>query len=59
MSLVRLDDPPRALDTAPAWDDLAGVCRCADGWVRLHTNAPEHKAALFRALGREVGRKDL
>jgi crotonobetainyl-CoA:carnitine CoA-transferase CaiB-like acyl-CoA transferase len=35
------------------WDDIAGDYRAADGWIRLHTNAPHHKAAALRALGVE------
>ena len=33
------------------WDPIAGDYRCADGWVRLHTNAPHHRAAAFSVLG--------
>ncbi len=37
---------------APApWDPLAGDYRAADGWLRLHTNAPHHRAAALRVLG--------
>ncbi len=32
------------------WDDLAGDYRAADGWIRLHTNAPHHRAAALVAL---------
>lgn len=35
------------------WDDLAGDYRAADGWVRIHTNAPHHRLAAILAL--EVG----
>lgn len=35
----------------PAWDSLAGDYATADGWVRLHTNAPHHRAAALAALG--------
>jgi len=34
----------------PAWDAFAGDYRTADGWIRLHTNAPAHRAAALRAL---------
>jgi crotonobetainyl-CoA:carnitine CoA-transferase CaiB-like acyl-CoA transferase len=34
-----------------AWDALAGVYRTADGWVRLHTNFPHHRAGVVRLLG--------
>jgi CoA-transferase family III len=34
----------------PAWDSIAGDYATRDGWIRLHTNAPHHKAAALRAL---------
>ena len=38
--------------TAPApWDPVAGDYEAADGWIRLHTNAPHHLAAALRILG--------
>jgi hypothetical protein len=39
----------------PAWDPLAGDYRSRDGWIRLHTNAPAHRAAALRALGVTAG----
>jgi crotonobetainyl-CoA:carnitine CoA-transferase CaiB-like acyl-CoA transferase len=33
------------------WDAIAGDYRSADGWIRLHTNAPHHRAAALRVLG--------
>lgn len=35
----------------PAWDAIAGDYRAADGWIRLHTNAPAHRAAALGVLG--------
>ncbi len=35
----------------PAWDPLAGDYLGSDGWIRLHTNAPHHRAAALAALG--------
>lgn len=35
----------------PIWDPLAGDYRAADGWVRLHTNYPHHRAAVLAGLG--------
>jgi len=32
------------------WDALAGDYRSADGWIRLHTNAPRHRAAALAVL---------
>lgn len=38
--------------TLPApWDPIAGDYRTADGWIRLHTNAPHHRAAALSVLG--------
>jgi crotonobetainyl-CoA:carnitine CoA-transferase CaiB-like acyl-CoA transferase len=33
------------------WDPIAGDYRTRDGWIRLHTNAPHHRAAAERVLG--------
>ena len=33
------------------WDPLAGDYRTADGWIRLHTNAPHHRLAALLVLG--------
>ncbi|MGY2047911.1 CoA transferase [Methylobacterium sp. JK268] len=35
----------------PAWDPVAGDYRSANGWIRLHTNAPHHRAAALAVLG--------
>jgi len=35
----------------PVWDAVAGDYEAADGWIRLHTNAPNHRAAALRVLG--------
>lgn len=48
--LLRVDGEP-----VPAWDPLAGDYRCADGWVRLHTNYAAHRLAATRALGLPAG----
>ena len=34
----------------PLWDAIAGDYQAADGWIRLHTNAPHHRAAALRVL---------
>ena len=47
---------PQGWELPPVWDDLAGVYPALDGFVRLHTNAPHHKAAALRALGCEADR---
>lgn len=33
-----------------AWDTIAGDYATSDGWIRLHTNAPHHKAAALKVL---------
>ena len=33
------------------WDPIAGDYQTRDGWIRLHTNAPHHRAAAERVLG--------
>jgi CoA-transferase family III len=42
---------PLGWQVPPAWDAIAGDYRAADGWIRLHTNAPRHRAAALRVLG--------
>jgi hypothetical protein len=36
---------------SPPWDPIAGDYSTRDGWIRLHTNAPAHRAAAERVLG--------
>ncbi|MFZ6754564.1 CoA transferase [Undibacterium sp. Dicai25W] len=42
---------PRGWTLPPAWDAIAGVYQTTDGWIRLHTNAPHHRAAALAVLG--------
>ena len=42
---------PLGWELPPPWDELAGDHRATDGWVRLHTNYPHHRAACLAALG--------
>ncbi|MDB5534893.1 MAG: acyl-CoA transferase, partial [Hyphomicrobiales bacterium] len=42
---------PRGWTMPPAWDPIAGDYKTSDGWIRLHTNAPHHRAAAQRVLG--------
>ena len=39
-----------------AWDELAGDYPTVDGWIKLHTNAPHHKAAALAVLGPAANR---
>ena len=38
------------------WDPVAGDYLTRDGWIRLHTNAPHHRAAAERVLGAQTDR---
>lgn len=42
---------PIGWEIPPPWDPIAGDYRTADGWIRLHTNAPHHRAAALAVLG--------
>ena len=35
----------------PTWGDIAGDYPTRDGWIKLHTNQPHHRAAALRVLG--------
>ena len=39
-----------------AWDPVAGNYRTKDGWIRLHTNVPQHLSAALRVLGTDADR---
>jgi len=41
---------PQGWSTPAVWDAVAGDYRAADGWIRLHTNAPRHRAAALAVL---------
>jgi crotonobetainyl-CoA:carnitine CoA-transferase CaiB-like acyl-CoA transferase len=41
------------------WDQFAGDYASADGWIRLHTNAAHHRAAMERVLGQHANRASL
>ncbi len=48
---VEGEEPPEV------WDRIAGTYRCGDGgWVRLHTNFPNHREGVLRVLGCEYDR---
>lgn len=50
---------PDGWDIPPAWDSLAGDYATADGWIRLHTNAPVHRKAVETLLGKAENREAL
>lgn len=41
------------LETQPSfqWDKIAGLYRCRDGWVRIHTNFAHHRDGILKLLG--------
>jgi len=41
---------PIGWDRPATWDEFAGDYPCADGWIRLHTNAPHHRRAALNVL---------
>ncbi|KRP43240.1 CoA-transferase family III [Pseudomonas libanensis] len=50
---------PVGWQVPPLWDPVAGDYACADGWIRLHTNAPHHRAAAERVLGPVADRAEM
>lgn len=42
---------PDGWELPPVWDPIAGDHPTADGWIRLHTNAPRHRRAALAVLG--------
>ncbi|PHH40354.1 CoA transferase [Pseudomonas putida] len=42
---------PIGWEIPPLWDPVAGDYATKDGWIRLHTNAPHHRAAAESVLG--------
>lgn len=42
---------PVGWTSPPLWDPVAGDYLAADGWIRLHTNAPHHRDAALAVLG--------
>ncbi len=41
---------PMDWSVPPPWDPIAGDYQAADGWIRLHTNAPHHRDAALAVL---------
>ena len=50
---------PIGWSVPPMWDPVAGDYACADGWIRLHTNAPHHRLAAEKVLGPCIDRTDM
>lgn len=49
---------PQGWALPPMWGDIAGDYATRDGWIRLHTNAPHHRAAVVRVLGPVANREE-
>jgi hypothetical protein len=47
---------PQGWSPPPPWDPIAGDYQTADGWIRLHTNAPHHRAAALGVLNAAADR---
>src|SRR5215472_16963432 len=50
---------PIGWEMPAAWDPIAGDYRASDGWIRLHTNAPRHRAAALAVLDCSEDRHDV
>jgi len=50
---------PIGWSVPPMWDAVAGDYATADGWIRLHTNAPHHRQAAEKVLGACADRADM
>ncbi|WP_241911757.1 CoA transferase [Telmatospirillum siberiense] len=48
---------PQGWSMPPQWDAVAGDYQTADGWIRLHTNAPHHRDAAMAVLKTPIDRK--
>lgn len=42
---------PEGWALPPGFDPINRIYRTADGWIRIHTNSPHHKAAALTVLG--------
>jgi hypothetical protein len=42
---------PIGWELAAVWDAVAGDYEAEDGWIKLHTNAPQHRSAALAVLG--------
>lgn len=50
---------PQGWALPAAWDASAGDYRTTDGWIKLHTNAPHHRAAALTVLESAPGRENV
>ncbi len=50
---------PDGWEMPSLWDAIAGDYRASDGWIRLHTNLPHHRAAALKVLGTQADRDEV
>ena len=50
---------PQGWEMPNPWDAIAGDYAAADGWIKLHTNAPHHRASALSVLGCEASRESV
>jgi CoA-transferase family III len=50
---------PMAWAMPGPWDDIAGDYKTQDGWIKIHTNAPHHRATALSVLGCEPDRQTI
>lgn len=48
---------PDDWELPPIWDAIAGDYKTRDGWIKLHTNLPHHRAAALSVLGTDAIRE--
>ncbi len=42
---------PQGWKMPAPWDSVSGDYLCSDGWIKLHANAPHHRAVILEVLG--------
>ncbi|WP_170533654.1 CoA transferase [Ruegeria atlantica] len=47
---------PDGWEMPSLWDPIAGDYQASDGWIRLHTNLPSHRAAALKVLEAQANR---
>ncbi len=49
---------PIGWDLPASWDEFSGDYQARDGWIRLHTNAPQHRKAVLRVLNQPADKHE-
>jgi crotonobetainyl-CoA:carnitine CoA-transferase CaiB-like acyl-CoA transferase len=50
---------PQGWEIPAPWDAVSGDYLCQDGWIRLHANAPHHRAAMLAVLDVKAERDEV